>query len=221
MLFILSFNFSVIGQYLFVELFPIKEFVLLGMSRFTMFGYWMIAILWTIILSELLNRKLKNINTFLKKFNVNLSPAFFAAIIISIFIALIIIKDNPKKTHIAHNNKLSNFISKTDKNAVFAAPLNNIFPETIQLIHKRSVFVGNTFPFNEKYFKEYNNRRKALYGSSKNKSIYFHKLSLKDFKEIQKKYKLDYVIFDKNKIKNKFTKVEAVYNGDKYIIYKL
>ena len=72
--------------------------------------------------------------------------------------------DTPKKRIYEKNIRFWSWLDDTPSDAVFTVP-HGILMFQLGLVGKRSVFIGNGFPFSEKYFLEYEERYSALYGT--------------------------------------------------------
>jgi len=200
-LFLVSFLLAVLCQYVFIDVLPNKIIASIGPVRFTQFTYWMIVISWTIMLSNLVF--LSKLNFDLKFKNIYLLIVFLGGVIGLVSV------DNPKEFIYQKDKDMYEFIDTTGKDSVFAVYFGN-FKLDIPNIGKRAVFVGNGFPFNETYFKEYQKRKSLLYGNREQidkiegnwvgeKIAKFFRQKTPDyFVNISKKYKLDYVVVEKN-----------------------
>jgi hypothetical protein len=106
---------------------------------------------------------------------------------------------------------------------------NNFDNQNIPILCNRAVFLGNGFPFNEDYFKEYSLRSKLIYGKiNKNSQIKieiqkqnnFLKNSPKYLRQIKRIRNLDYLIFN-NSSKHMFKNCVPIYKDKNRSIYKL
>jgi hypothetical protein len=222
-LFLASLLLSVACQYLFIDIFPSKVMASIGPVRFTQFAYWMIVISWAIMLSNL---------SFLTKINFDFHMKKTYLLFIFGYVVIgISVKDSPKENIYSKNKDFYEFMETTEKDSVFAVYFGNLKID-IPNIAQRAVLVGNGFPFNEAYFKEYQDRKKLLYGSREDLdkiegswegekiAKFFRTKKPKDFVEISKKYRLDYVVIEAEYSSN-FQKYKPKFENQKVKIYKI
>ena len=221
-LFFCAYSFSVLAQYLFIDIFPSKTIATIGPVRFSFLGYWMLVISWVLMLARF--RYMKKIN-----FIFNYRYAYLILFLFYVY-SLMLVKDNPLKTIYKDGGDFVKFLERTPKDAVFCVyPSRHL--HDIPNITNRAVFIGNGFPFNQKYFKEHNKRFNLVYGSRNNwdtiggswigesQAIYYRGLKPKDFKAISKLYRLDYVVIE-SKFKENFKKYNPVFQNQELYIYK-
>lgn len=196
-------------QYFTVEIFPSKIMALLGISRFSMFGYWMMTLVlmrvayyqnWKINykkIAEILSHKLlKRIG--IAAFVVIFTASFFAA-------------DNPFESR---SNEMTRWIqNNTDKNSLFA--VNQSMQLDTTLIAKRALVVGPGFPFNEEFFLEYWKRKNDLYGSK----IPFDMMSRDQFFALQKQYGFDYILLNSDNLDKTMQQIIPDFKWREYSIY--
>ena len=204
-LFTFSYISCVLIQYLFVELIPTRIFILLGIIRFSVFGYWMLSILFSIFILKYIATQ-KNINRLVDRLRF-LSPLFLEqkysfelsyVLIISFIISCTIIFFQPKLSYPLQERSLSikKWVEQTPSNSTFAVPPDEHgLSLEIPLGMQRAIFVSGCFPFREDAIKEFYTRNALLYGKDK-KVDYYRQLSPKDFLRISKTYPLDYVIIE-------------------------
>jgi hypothetical protein len=120
----------------------------------------------------------------------------------------ILMINSPQKDIYEKDKDMYNFISTTEKESVFGAYFGN-YKLDIPNIGERAIFSGNGFPFNESYLTEYQKRKELFFGTHKEldnfqgkwigekSSKFFRTKSPKYFFEISKKYKLDYIVIEK------------------------
>jgi hypothetical protein len=109
----------------------------------------------------------------------------------------------------------------------FTAP-SPIFP----LKTGRAIFFGNGFIFSEKYFKEWEERKVLVWGRQaetanlpgkwigEKYANHYRSLLPKDFLEIAKKYKIDWVVIETDYSKN-FSDCKTDFYSQKYKVYSL
>jgi len=222
-LFIVSYIMSVMFQYFFIDVFPSKIIASIGPVRFTIFAYWMLVILLLIIVSDI-----KRLDKY--SFKVKLTP-LYVFILGGYFVFGIINIDNPKQELLDKNSDIYDFVNSTSKNSVYAVYFGS-FMTDLPNVGNRAVFTGNGFPFNEAYFIEYSKRTKLLYGSRKDRekidgtwigekmANFFRRLKPSDFTVISKKYKLNYVLIEKNHSQS-FSKFKPKFENNKFEIYSV
>ena len=217
--FLSSLILSVLFQYIFISVFQVKIIAAIGPVRFTQLIYWMIAILWASILSEM---------KFLHRFSpaINFKAPFIVAVF-GYFVIGMLRMDAPTEDLFIQDKDVFEFIATTPKDAVFGGEYGE-FSHSIQNIAKRPVFITNAFPFNEGYFKEHLERTSLLFGGSiheqrmKGVSIndYYRKLLPEDFFKVSKKRKLDYVVVGKE-FSAQFSDYAPKFENKKIRIYKV
>jgi len=220
-LFLASFLLAILCQYIFIDIFPSKIVASIGPVRFTQFTYWMIVISWSIMLSNL---------WFLNKINFNFNFKKIYLLIGGGYIIMgILMINSPQADIYAKDKEMYLFIEKTDKNAVFAGYIKRL---DIANIGQRAVLIGNGFPFNESYFKEYQDRKELIFGNIKavnqiegkwigeKVANYFRTKQPQDFIDISKKYKLDYIVIE-SKYSSNFKDYIPKFENNKVKIYKV
>lgn len=223
-IFYFSYILSVFSQFLFTDLFPSKIVASIAPIRFSMFAYWLVAIIWTTLISLYLSKLKQNVNI-LKHLRIN---SFLLTFLITFTSFTYINMNNPFKQKINERNSFYKYINSTNKNSVFISE-NDMDNINIPILCNRAVFIGNGFPFKEDFFKEYAYRSKLIYGSFKalsnfnidiQKRLFFLKISPKQFKKIKKIRKIDYVILN-NSSKHKFHNSIPVFKDNLISIYKI
>lgn len=246
LLFLASYTGCLLLQYAGIEIVPNKFIAALGPIRYSFLGLWMIILLsaHSILISY------EHIATFIYKFNFlnNTGKYFnylhslvensrivnvFSFVIISIVLVGVnysVNKNDPFADIRFQNKDFYNWIeSETEKDAVFAVTMTSNLAFQIPLVAKRAIFIGNGFPFNEKFFKEYYERYTLLYGAYDLKNptdkdiyqrsdFYYDQLKPEDYSRISKIFPLHYVIFEKDK---KFEEIKPAFEGKNLIVYKL
>lgn len=222
---------SVLFQYLFVEVFPVKIITVIGPVRFTIFGYWLLSVLVVIYLFRVINPvfivpSFDLSNYFNKRF------IYIYFIFAGLFIFGFSQMDDPVNNIKEKNYNLYNWISKNTSNYDVLVVPPSFPPYLIPLIFKRSVFFGNGFPFREDDFIENDLRKKEVFGSHLDLSMYsnlplwarateFYRLnSPNKFNNISKKFRLDYVFIEKG-YSSLFSCYSPVFQDDNINIYKI
>ena len=228
-LFALALSASVGLQYLFVELIHTRVFILLGITRFTSFTYWMFVILLATFISKSLptERLINRFEFFQFLFSqgqnkLKLSYMLLVCIVLSyIYIS--------SQTNISYpiqekDLPLKEWISTTPTNSIFAAPTQHLSKD-IALGMKRAIFANSYFPFREDALKEHVQRRKLLRGEwvtahsiGFNRINYYRSLTPHDFVRISKIYPLDYVLIE-SKYDSSFQKYEADFEYEDIKVY--
>ncbi|MCK5101364.1 MAG: hypothetical protein KAR17_01070 [Cyclobacteriaceae bacterium] len=237
LVFLFGYSGAVLVQYLFVELFPIKIIASLGPSRFTLFGYWMLGILYCLLLlkhfsivrfSPLL--KCANKKTMIKSSS---SMAVPVMLLISLLVAIAInwgAKDIPEFEIRNKHQGLYEWIQENVSNdAVFAIYFDE-FKIKFPLVMKRAVFAGNGFPFREDAFREYSYREGLIYGSNEELekfegtwigekiTKFYRQLTPDNFYKISKEFRLDYVIIESD-FAESFRNFSPLFSNGKMNIY--
>lgn len=220
--FLIVFIASIVSQYIFIEILPNKSIASLGPVRFSMFAYWMIVISWSLMLSKW---------QFLAKFNFEFKYNIsFLVIILSYIVVGMLLINSPRENIYKKNKEIYRFIQTTLPDSVFATSLRGSLNTDLHTM-KRAVFFPSGFPFNEKYFREYYNRNKLLYGTrdiriehiSKcryNKSVFFNRLKPNDFFNASKQYKLDYIVIE-SEYSSSFKKYSPIFQNKEVKIYQV
>jgi hypothetical protein len=196
---------SVLLQYLFFELYPIKLIIELGPIRLSSFGYWMLVILYTIILIEMFPLKL-SIDTGLKR------SYFVTFMLLSIILTIIcakVFKDNPNEQIRWENPEFYSWVEKnTSDDSVFVTYSGTGLEWGLRIITNRTIFIDYDPPHVEDIIPEYVKRLLLVRGSlieiKKIKGItaiqrmrtFYRQLKPEDFVKISQSYKIDYVIVE-------------------------
>jgi hypothetical protein len=208
---------SILVQFLFVEINQIKLIAQLGPSRFSMFGMWFLFIFYFIAVLKFFNKNhffLKLSNTIYQKIASGRWIYIFACYsILGSFVVFYAFKSS--EFELPEDDKmLASFASsQTDLSDVFILPFtasSTIFP----LKTARAIFFGNGFVFSEKYFKEWEKRKVFVWGRQADTANipgnwigekyanHYRSLLPKDFIEVAKKYKIDWVVIETDYSKN-------------------
>jgi hypothetical protein len=190
-------------QFFLVEKFPVKIIAILGPSRYLMFMGWGIAFLYAILLGDFVYRV-----KFWEPVCKVLSNSFFLYSIVGSSVLLlgwlILSIDSPQKEK--DNEVLTWMRTQTPTGSTFVSN-NWILDEMdIRYIAQRAVYIGECFPFQEDFFREYHKRSQSVYGNPEQwkgeKNIvlqrlyFFRKMSPSDFVDASERFPLDYVIID-------------------------
>ena len=218
-------NVSVVMQWIVTDIYPNKIGAALGPVRYTQFIYWYVVLFGAIVLKDFLKLDLKKIKI-LKKI-----PSVFYVAITILFILYIRI-DNPKEDFLNNHIGLEKFINSTDRNSIFVVYPTSSFKFYFQYALNRSVFNGVGFPFNEKYFEEFQARKNITYGSfeeiqqlngdwiGEKHQFFFRNLTPDDFLSLSKNYKVDYIIIEKRYNQN-FKEFTPLISNEEVEIYEI
>lgn len=223
----------VLFEYLFVELYPLKSFAMLGPVRFTMFGYWLLVVIYSYILSDFYKYFIFLFIKFKNEFKKN---TILLAILIWLLLLMLIyvnFKDNPfQKIRNEDKNFYSWIENNTNSKQTFVSNLHELIVN-LPLVSNRSIFTGNGFPFREDDFEMYDDKRFLVFGSpedwKKNDdgawdgikiNNFYRSLGPADFVKVSLRYPLDYVIIEKN-FSDKFYKYSPVFENDNIKIYRI
>lgn len=223
-------------QYFLVEIRGVKFIAALGPSRFTMFGPWFLYIFFIYALCEI-----KTTNFF--PFNYLILSKFLKLatgtkyILLYGLIALILCIVN-----IVNSNKYEKFdqdmlllfefaIKESDSGDVFSLPYGKPIAE-FPLITNRAIFIGNGFPFSEKYMQEYAERHSMVYGGSaaikgfpgswagEKYANFYRSLAPEDFINIERVFPLNWVVIESS-YSDKFEDCKSSLTSNKYKIFSL
>jgi|GEM_PF-1976532 len=233
-LFWLTYAGSVVLEYLFVEKWPMKMVATIGPVRYTFLGFWMLFILGAYVIVHYQSSKIILPIFSTKKINLKY---LLVALLLFFSLAIVIsggyLKDDHFLTVKNEDRGLGEWLNnQTFSTDIFASDIFDL-NVNLPLVYNRAVLVGNGFPFREDSFVEYNRRKNLLFGSYEQWSKmpggewldikmknYFRSLSSKDFIEISKLYKLDYVIIEKDFYQN-FLVETPVFENSQYKIYQV
>lgn len=222
---------SVLVQYIFVELYPVKVLAILGPVRYTMVGYWLAVIVY----SHLLSGGYRYVPFLIGKLKFSVKKVgwiIFFVLSFFIFFLFFYYQDHPVDKVKDQDKNLYEWIeNNTKRDDVF---VSNVFDLTVNLplVAQRAVFTGNGFPFREDDFFEYNTRKFLVFGSPDNwikmggslngvkTKIFYRSLTPQDFIRISHMYKLDYVIVE-NDFSDKFNFYTSVYQNNDVKIFKI
>lgn len=182
---------SVLFQYLFVEIYPLKLMAYLGVTRYSIFGYWSMLVLWAYALSYLnKNRKIIKLPV--------LSYGAVILLLINFLILGILYRDNPTKVKSRNWRDFYSFVHSTSSGSTFLTFSKRLNTD-LRIIGKRPVFISREFPFVESEIYEHTMRQRLAFGSkfSGLEDIAFYRTRTpRDFKEMADYYPLDYIVVE-------------------------
>lgn len=237
--FLIIYSGTLLVQFIITEIYPIKFLIIIGPIRFLMFSPILIFVIILEIIVHFSKKpkvsSVNQINLFYIMENLNKgSIKYFnkyiliLSIFLLFFVSYVKLIDDPLK--IQNDSIHSWIIKESGPNDVF---LTYNLATDINLKSKRAVFVGNGFPFNERYFNEYSERLTSVFGSyDEVKNIngnwlgtkhnkFFHSKSPQYFLNLSKKFKINYIVFENDFLNNDFKKITPVYRDNKFSIYNL
>lgn len=218
-------NTSVAMQWIVTDIYPNKIGVSLGPVRYTQFIYWYVVFFGAIVFKDYLKLNFKK-NKVLNR----IPSVYFISIIILLILYTRI--DNPKKDFLNDHIGLKKFINSTDRNSIFVVYPTSSFKFYFQYALNRSVFNGIGFPFNEKYFEEFQDRKNLTYGSfeeiqklngdwiGEKHQMFFRNITPRGFSLLSDKYKVDYIIIEKNHSQN-FKDFTPLFSNEEIEIYRI
>jgi hypothetical protein len=231
----IAYSSSVLIQFIFVETNQIKLIATLGPCRFTMFGPWFLFVFYFIAILKFINGN----QGFVKLSSAiyqNLASARWIYIFASyVILGLAVVSYAYKSSDFDlpdDAKMLATFASEqTDSSDVFVLPPNAPRVE-FPLKTGRGIFFGNGFPFSEKYFHEWEERKAIVNGRNaeivnlpgtwigEKYANHYRSLLPKDFLNAAKKYKIDWVVIEADYSKN-FSGCRADFHSPKYNAYSL
>jgi len=241
LLLLVAYVLSILIQYIFVEKFHLRPLIELGVSRFTTYGAWGLYYYSIIILSCLtnliVNKKIQfNIVSkyFDKLYKINFINLFISIISIALIMSWSWKYINKIPFALWDDEKsigVVNFAKKTTDTGIWLLPFNISRPD-FPFYTNKGVFIGNGFPFNEKYLEEWRMRNELVNGNNNEVtnlpgdwigeqwSNYYRSLKPKDVVNIGLNYKLDYFVVERNFDSN-FKKCSFIYIDNYYKIMTL
>jgi hypothetical protein len=231
----ITYSSSILIQFLFVEINQIKLIAQLGPSRFSMFGAWFLFIFYFIAALKFFNTN----QFFLKLSNIIYQKIAFARwiyilacySILGLFVVSYALKSSDFDVPGEDKTLVSFATTQTNLSDVFILPFtapSSIFP----LKAERAIFFGNGFVFSEKYFKEWEERKVLVWGRQaetanlhgnwigEKYANHYRSLLPKDFLEIAKKYKINWVVIETD-YSNNFSDCRTDFYSQKYKVYSL
>jgi hypothetical protein len=198
---------AILGQYIAVDLWPIRPLINLGPVRFTALGYWMLVIGGALIAWTLLPQvSSEPTRPAMPPRSRHLIIGFVLAAMASLTLSPVLI-DKPLEDRKAADRAFFEFIDTTDTQSVFAAYFSD-YLTAIPNIGDRAIFAGNGFSFNEAFMREWFERRKMVLGDIETVSklpggwigekhnAFYRQLTPADFVRARQKYGLDYVVVE-------------------------
>lgn len=188
---VIGYSGSIVLQYFFIEIYPSKMMAYLGVSRYTIFGYWNMIMLSAYILSNLKGNILK-----IKLPGLSLGGLLIVVVNFTIFGILYL--DNPRDVKSQIWRDFYSFVDDTSKESTFLTYSEGLNTD-LRIIGNRQVFIAKEFPFVESKIEEYIKRYRMAYGSKLSGlqgEEYFRELTPADFIEMKKKYPLDYIVVE-------------------------
>ena len=222
---------AIFCQWFFIYIVPLKAIAVLGVSRYSFLSYYQMLLCLALVVAGM---DLPNLPKEIRASFCNTILVALVFIILGMGMKRI---DDPKKEAWDSNTPFWTWVQSTSSDVVFAVPPMDSLPFYMGMVGSRAVFVGNGFPFSEKYFLEYGERHSALYGTYeeigahsyrsigglKENAIY-HSRSVEHFLCLSQKFRLDYIIrqrgkpFGENSQQYSFMEV---FRGARYIVYNL
>ncbi len=230
-----AYGVSVLAQYIFIEIWPVKLIAILGPSRFTLFGPWLLFIFFLLSILIILSKLdfFKKIESVLFKTTIFNKYLIVSGGVFLVILAILFASKPPNFDFIIEKDKpFFEFIKNTSGKAdVFILPVDDtrVF---VPLITGRSVFFGNGFPFSEDFFDEYSKRKKLVSGDTatikdnagswigEKQANYYQSLNPKNFVEISKSYKINWVVIEQNHA-DSFKECRPRFNSKKYKIFEI
>jgi hypothetical protein len=209
-------------QYVFVEHFKSDFFSALGISRFLMFGPWLLCFFFcAVILERYSSAGSSLIATAQLKLKTFVSYYFIVFLFSTSFLlTTIYVKEasywNKYNADIEGVKKFA--MHESNESDVFMLPFSMPRAE-FHLVTNRAIFFGNGFPFNAKYFEEYNERQTAIEGNSF-EAHFYRELSPNDFIGISKKFRIDYIVIEL-KFSSQFHQCKYIYKHNEFYIYTI
>tara|TARA_B100001250_G_scaffold6442_1_gene5422 strand:+ start:1224 stop:2867 length:1644 start_codon:yes stop_codon:yes gene_type:complete len=228
LVFIFMTLFTLLSQYIFIEIIPIKQIAAFSPIRYSRFYYWELIFLLVLCFNKYEYKFIKLFNRFNKKIN-KLSSKYFIITILLTTSLVLTSYINPVSQRYENDRELYDFILLTDESSVFVVPYSNLMRD-IPIVAKRAVLNNISFPFIESSLREHNKRmvsffgerveRDTIGGSWEGEKIqnYYRSLEPKEFFLISENLDFDYIIIEKNS-SSKFNNLNPIFESDKYFIY--
>lgn len=210
-----------------------KPLLIIGPVRYTQFGYFMLSLVISGCLAEMLKfiKISEKFKEKLKEFNFKyINLALLTILFFSYGLKLHNI-DNPNKDLHTKYSELFNWIDKnTSKQDVFSAPLKD-FQDliiAIPIIEKRPIFYAGAAPFIERFFAEAIERKELLYGARSEWTgggpewFYCNALDSKRVIKSSKKYRLNWVVMANNCPSNeKLKSFKTAFKDNNLTVYQV
>ena len=206
---------SILLQYIFINIFPIKTMAYLGVSRYSIFGYWSVILLWAYILAQLDNKRLK----------ISLPPLSSLGLLVLllnfVFVGIIYL-DNPREIKSRNWRDFYSFVHQTTPESTFLTFSEKLNTD-LRIIGRRPVFIAREFPFVESEIKEHTMRQRLAYGSKIKGAegiAFFRALSPEDYVQMAESYPLDYIVVEA-KYSTAFEEYTPVWSNNSLKVYSL
>ena len=206
---------SILLQYIFIEIYPIKSFAYLGVTRYSIFGYWSMIVLWAYIFSNIHQKWIK----------VSLPQLSFLgllALLLNFVIIGIIYLDNPREIKSRNWRDFYSFVHDTAPESTFLTFSERLNTD-LRIIGRRPVFIAREFPFVESEIREHTIRQRLAYGSKIKgpEGIAFYRaLSPEDYVEMTESYSLDYIVIEA-KYSTAFEEYTPVWSNNNLKVYSI
>ncbi|MDT8395063.1 MAG: hypothetical protein RRA32_01270 [bacterium] len=237
-LFTAAYTGSLAAQWFFVVVFPVKQVAVLGPIRFTIFGYLMVVMGWSMMLADAADAMSGRwvfsvpVGRQARPFPVwPVTGLVLAAVVLVTSILSPVLIDDPESRVTRHYGGLFKWIASTPEKSTFA-----VYPGYLNLFlpvfTRRPVYANNGFPFREDFFAEYTDRYARLYGSAAQlkeisgswtgarSAAFYRSRTPADFMEASRKHRLDFVIMEKDHA-GRFAGLRPVYQDERVLIYPL
>lgn len=202
-------------QYLFIDVFPVKFMAYLGVTRYTIFAYWSLLILWVLMISHMVTEKPGT--TF-----PGLSVKGLSFVLINLFIIGLIYMDDPRDIYSSKWDDFYSFVETTPGKSIFLTYSDHLNTD-MRIKGRRGVFISREFPFAESKIKEFTIRNRMVFGSrldDTSAEAFFRKLGPEDFAKVASSYPLDYVIVEAP-FAQKFQQFTPVWSNSNLKVYSV
>ena len=238
LLFLSAYLLAILFQYAFVEKFHIRPFIELGASRFAMFGAWGIYYFSLISIGCMVTKffsKKSNDTSEVKKIEklkiINYASYFIYIIPASLLILWLLVYINRASFILWSDEKsigVVNYAKQKTDESVWLIPFN-ISRAEFPFFTNKAVFIGNGFPFNEKYLEEWGMRNGLVNGNNEDItklpgswigeqwSNFYRNLGPKDIYNIGSIFRLDYFVVERN-FESNFKMCNFIYSDEYYKI---
>lgn len=213
-LYILACTGSLALQYVGAEVWPSKQIVQLGPTRFCSVGFYLLAVL---VLSVALELKppVQPLPALLQRFFIALQRLFTPArTTVAALVAAVALFANCRDDLQSIRDRSPAFYdwvdASTSPDAVFHLPYTNKLHQDLPVLGRRAVLASEAFPFREDAFREYARRLEIGYGSLDRlrdfpgrsildrRNNFYRSLTPADFVRIADQFRLDYAIVDQS-----------------------
>lgn len=228
---------SVLLEWVFVELYPVKIFAVLGPVRYTAMGFWTVAlaISWAVAAAAA-DRALLPTLDIGRRLDARQSVVVTVVLLSAVFVAgAALSKDDPfAKTRSADSAFTVWIGGATSPGDVFVTHLPWL-SKNLPLVYGRATFTNNGFPFREDDFVEFDRRKDQIFGGyadweklpTVSRGVYwtwtvdhYRNLTPADFRRIASRDRADYVVIEKG-FDGAFVGQAAVFENDQFLVYKI